>query len=106
MEQWAIRWGFKLSVAKTQVICFAERHKELSIKLYGETQEQLKVICVLGGCVSTIGGSHSSAFREGLLQGTGEENSADSRTSDSGGTMRFSSGPRNTGPALYPPQGA
>ena len=24
----------------------------------------------------------------------------------SGGTMRFLSGPRNTGPALYPPQGA
>ncbi|KAI3368575.1 hypothetical protein L3Q82_025585 [Scortum barcoo] len=29
--------------------------------------------------------------REGLCQGTGEENSADSRPSDSGGTMRFSS---------------
>ncbi|KAI3351344.1 hypothetical protein L3Q82_005885 [Scortum barcoo] len=29
--------------------------------------------------------------REGLRQGTGEENSANSRPSDSGGTMRFSS---------------
>ncbi|KAI3366391.1 hypothetical protein L3Q82_000549 [Scortum barcoo] len=44
--------------------------------------------------------------REGLRQGTGEENSADSRPSDSGGTMRFSSWSWNTGPALYPPQGA
>ncbi|KAI3354141.1 hypothetical protein L3Q82_018690 [Scortum barcoo] len=44
--------------------------------------------------------------REGLRQGTGEENSAYSRTSDSGGTMRFSSRSWNTGPALYPPQGA
>ncbi|KAI3357026.1 hypothetical protein L3Q82_003658 [Scortum barcoo] len=32
--------------------------------------------------------------------------SADSRPSDSGGTMRFSSWSWNTGPALYPPQGA
>ena len=39
-------------------------------------------------------------------QGTGEEYSADSRTSDSGGTMNFLSWPWNTGPALYPPQGA
>ncbi|KAI3352436.1 hypothetical protein L3Q82_005390 [Scortum barcoo] len=44
--------------------------------------------------------------REGLRQGTGEENSADSRPSDSGGTMRFSSRSWNTGPALYSPQGA
>ena len=29
-----------------------------------------------------------------------------SRTSDSGGTIRLSSWPWNTGPALYPPQGA
>ena len=43
---------------------------------------------------------------ESLLQGTGEENLSDSRTSDSGGTMQFSSWPWNTGPALYPPQGA
>ncbi|KAL1259177.1 hypothetical protein QQF64_009754 [Cirrhinus molitorella] len=37
-----------------------------------------------------------------LCQGTGEENPADGRTSDSGGTMRFSSRLWNTGPALYP----
>ncbi|KAI3374576.1 hypothetical protein L3Q82_021156 [Scortum barcoo] len=41
-------------------------------------------------CVPTTEGSHFSASREGLRQGTGEENSADSRPSDSGGTMRFS----------------
>ncbi|KAI3356040.1 hypothetical protein L3Q82_017311 [Scortum barcoo] len=44
--------------------------------------------------------------REGLRQGTGEENSAYSRPSDSGGTMRFSSQSWGAGPALYPPQGA
>ena len=47
VEQWANRWGFKLSVAKMQVICFAKCHKEISIKLYGETLEQVKVICCL-----------------------------------------------------------
>ncbi len=40
--------------------------------------------------------------RENLCQGTGKENTADSRTSDSGGTVWFSSRPWNTGPALYP----
>ncbi len=40
--------------------------------------------------------------RESLCQGTGEESSADSRTSDSGGTVRS----WNTGPALFPFQGA
>ena len=43
---------------------------------------------------------------ENLFQGTGEENSADSQTSDSGGTMRLSSWLQNTGSALNPPQGA
>ncbi|KAG1954369.1 platelet-derived growth factor C [Pimephales promelas] len=43
---------------------------------------------------------------EGLCQGTGEDNMADSGTSDSGETVRFSSRPWNTGPALYPLQGA
>ncbi|KAI3373757.1 hypothetical protein L3Q82_022339 [Scortum barcoo] len=42
--------------------------------------------------VFQLQGDHTSQPpREGLRQGTGEENSADSRTSDSGGTMRFSS---------------
>ncbi len=44
--------------------------------------------------------------QESLWQGAGEENSADSRTSDSGGTVRFSSRSWHTGPALYPFQGA
>ncbi|KAI3364282.1 hypothetical protein L3Q82_011087 [Scortum barcoo] len=56
---------------------------------------------------SNYRGSHFSASQEVLRQGTGEENSADSRPSDSGGIMRFSSRwSWNTGPALYPPQGA
>ena len=29
VEQWSNKWGFKLSVAKTQVICFSRRHKDL-----------------------------------------------------------------------------
>ena len=48
VKQWANRWGFKLAVAKTQVICFAKQYKEISRKLYGETLEQVKVICFLG----------------------------------------------------------
>ncbi|KAI3377613.1 hypothetical protein L3Q82_008772 [Scortum barcoo] len=45
-----------------------------------------------GECVPTTGGSHFSASPgRSTPQGTGEENSADSRPSDSGGTMRFSS---------------
>ncbi|KAI3352015.1 hypothetical protein L3Q82_020840 [Scortum barcoo] len=61
-----------------------------------------------GECVPTTEGSHFSASpgRSTPCQGTGEENSADSRPSDSGGTMRFSSWSWNSGPALYPPQGA
>ncbi|KAI3374743.1 hypothetical protein L3Q82_021294 [Scortum barcoo] len=52
--------------------------------------------------VFQLQGDHTSQPpREGLRQGTGEENSADSRPSDSGGTMRFSSWSWNTGPALY-----
>ena len=30
VEQWSNKWGFKLSVAKTQVICFSRRHNEIS----------------------------------------------------------------------------
>ncbi len=52
-------------------------------------------------------GYHTTqSLRESLCQGTGKENSADSRTSDSGGTVRFSSRSWHTGPALYPFQGA
>lgn len=51
VEQWANRWGFKMSVAKTQVICFAKRHKEILIKLYGEILEQVRVIRFFGSAV-------------------------------------------------------
>ena len=36
VEGWTKQWGFKLSVAKTQVICFSRRHKIIPIskKLY------------------------------------------------------------------------
>ncbi len=44
--------------------------------------------------------------RESLCQGTVEENSADGRTSDSGGIVRFLSRSWHTGPALYHFQGA
>ncbi len=43
---------------------------------------------------------------ESLCQGTGEENPAVSRTSESGGTVQFSSRSWNTGLDLYPSQGA
>ncbi len=53
--------------------------------------------------VFQLQGDHTSQPpREGLCQGTGKENTADSRTSDSGGTVWFSSRPWNTGTALYP----
>ena len=50
VETWANKWGFKLSVAKTQVICFSKRHKvaPITLKLYGHTLEQVKVIRFLG----------------------------------------------------------
>lgn len=51
-----------------------------------------------------MGGNHTSQpSREKLHQRTGEENSSDCRSTDSGGTTRFSSQLRNTGAALYPP---
>lgn len=46
--QWANNWGFKVSGAKTQVICFSRRHKEVSLKLYDQTLEEVKVIRLLG----------------------------------------------------------
>ncbi len=53
--------------------------------------------------VFQLQGDHTSQPpREGLCQGPGKENTADSRTSDSGGRVWFSSRPWNTGPALYP----
>lgn len=46
VEEWANRGRIKVSVAKTRVICFARRHKEVSVKFYGQTLEQLKVILI------------------------------------------------------------
>uniref|UniRef100_A0A8D0CT46 RNase H type-1 domain-containing protein n=2 Tax=Sander lucioperca TaxID=283035 RepID=A0A8D0CT46_SANLU len=42
VEGWTNRWGFRLSVAKTQVICFSRRRKmaPMTVKLYGQTLEQ------------------------------------------------------------------
>lgn len=50
VEKWANKWGFKLSVAKTQVICFSRRHKttSLALKLYGQPLEQVKTVRFLG----------------------------------------------------------
>lgn len=48
VEQWANKWGFKVLVAKTQVICFSRKHKEVSLKLYDQILEQIKVVRFLG----------------------------------------------------------
>lgn len=48
VEQWANKWGFKMSVAKTQVICFSKRHKPVSLKLYDQILEQVSVVRFLG----------------------------------------------------------
>ena len=48
VEQWADKWGFKFSVAKTQCVCFSRRHKEVSLKLYGQKIEQVSVVRLLG----------------------------------------------------------
>ncbi len=50
VEKWTNKWGFKLSVTKTQVICFSRQHKiiPLSLKLYGQPMEQVKAVRFLG----------------------------------------------------------
>lgn len=48
VEQWTYKWGFKLSILKTQVICFSKRHKVVSLKLYGQNLEEVKVVRFLG----------------------------------------------------------
>ncbi len=42
VEKWTNKWGCKLSVKKTQVICYSRRHKIIppSLKLYGKHLEQ------------------------------------------------------------------
>lgn len=50
VEKWANKWSFKLSVLKTHVICFLRWLKSipLSLKLYGNPLEQVKIIRFLG----------------------------------------------------------
>lgn len=50
VEKWANKWSFRLSVAKTQLVCFAKRNSipEIKVKLYGQVLEQVKVIKYLG----------------------------------------------------------
>ena len=48
VEEWSKTWGFKLSVSKTQCICFYRRHKALTLKLYGQVIEQVTVVRFLG----------------------------------------------------------
>ncbi len=48
VEQWTNKWGFKLSISKSQVICFSKRPKTVLLKLYGQDLEQVKVVRFLG----------------------------------------------------------
>lgn len=48
MEQRSNKWGFKLSIAKSHVICFSKRHKSIFLKLYDQRLEQVRVIRFLG----------------------------------------------------------
>lgn len=50
VENWANEWGFRFSVDKTQVICFAKRKSNptISIKLYGQEVKQTAVVRFLG----------------------------------------------------------
>ncbi|KAI3371353.1 hypothetical protein L3Q82_023548 [Scortum barcoo] len=73
------------------------------------TRAEVTEVRGTGECVPTYRGiTLLSLPGKVSRQGTGEENSAYSRPTllDSGGTMRFSSWSWNSGPALYPPQGA
>ncbi len=50
VEKWANKWSFRLSVTKTQLVCFAKRNHipEIKVKLYGRVIEQVKDIRYLG----------------------------------------------------------
>lgn len=50
IENWANKWGFRLSMAKTQVICFSKKktNPTINIKMYRETLEQTSVVRFLG----------------------------------------------------------
>ncbi|KAI3372456.1 hypothetical protein L3Q82_022939 [Scortum barcoo] len=101
---WSLNWDFEAD--SSPIITQAEvtevvRNAPLSGKAPGVDEicpEYLKPLDLVGLswltrlCKHCMEGDHTSQPpREGLRQGTGEENSADSQTSDSGGTMRFSS---------------
>lgn len=48
VEEWANRWAVKMSVAKTQVICFAKTHREVTLNIYGQKLEQVRTVRFLG----------------------------------------------------------
>ncbi len=49
VEQWTNKWGFKLSISKSQVICFSKCPKTVILhELYGQDLEQVKVVRYLG----------------------------------------------------------
>ncbi len=50
VENWANIWGFRFSVAKTQVICFSKKKNNISlnVKMYGYQLEQVNVVRFLG----------------------------------------------------------
>lgn len=50
VEQWAFKWAFKLSVAKIQVTSFSRR-QTVSLKLCGQTLEQVNMITFLSWCL-------------------------------------------------------
>lgn len=50
VENWSNSFRLKLSVARTQVVCFTKRSHvlEINVKLYGQILEQVPVIRYLG----------------------------------------------------------
>jgi len=50
VKKWKNKQGFKLSVTKTQVICFSGRHRivAISLKLFGQPLEQVKAVRFFG----------------------------------------------------------
>ena len=50
VENWGIKWGFRSSVEKTQVICFTKRRivPPVHITLYGQPLKQVEVVRFLG----------------------------------------------------------
>lgn len=48
VEELANKWACKMSVSKTQVICFSKQHKQITLKLNGQILEQVHDIKFLG----------------------------------------------------------